>query len=479
MRGSGEELLPQTVLRQIGDKMYEKRKLAALEVEQIIKRLAQQNDQHRIRIIIDKLIGEFAFSAVANHRKGALLCLAAATVGLGAPSEAHLRQIVPPVLASFTDQDSRVRYYACEALYNIAKVARSGFVIFFPEAFDALFRLSADSESNVQNAVQFLDSLVKDVVTACPSFDVHAFIPKLRDYLRVVNPHKRQFLISWVVLLNSIPDLDMISYLPQLLDGILAILSDVNREIRQAAFGCLHEFLVDLRRIRRADFGSLTAILVDRTAATDELVRLTSLSWLGHFVSLAPNALLGQLPQLLASILSNVSHSNAEIHGQARKLSVELLGLPPGPARKDVPALLLVLHQQLSGSTCDATRLEILHWLHLLLRRAKAEVLLALPHLLPQLLDLQALGCADEVQAASLAVLAAVASCDSAHFQGVLRALLDRYRGPSGALLLQHGGSGVLRRLCAHLGGRHVFMELAGILRHEPDLGFAATVVQA
>lgn len=54
--------------------------------------------------------------------QGALLCLAAAAVGLGDPSEVHLRQIVPPVLASFTDQDARVRYYACEALYNIAKV---------------------------------------------------------------------------------------------------------------------------------------------------------------------------------------------------------------------------------------------------------------------------------------------------------------------------------------------------------------------
>lgn len=58
--------------------------------------------------------------------QGALICLAAATVGLGEPSEGYLRQIVPPVLASFTDQDSRVRYYACEALYNIAKVRTAG-----------------------------------------------------------------------------------------------------------------------------------------------------------------------------------------------------------------------------------------------------------------------------------------------------------------------------------------------------------------
>ncbi len=100
-------------------------------------------------------------SSPAHCLQGALLCLAAATVGLGEPSEAQLRQIVPPVLASFTDQDSRVRYYACEALYNIAKVSREGFVAFFSEVFDAMFRLCADSEANVQSAVTFLDNLVK------------------------------------------------------------------------------------------------------------------------------------------------------------------------------------------------------------------------------------------------------------------------------------------------------------------------------
>lgn len=64
-----EELLPQAVLRQIGDKLYEKRKVAALEVEQIVKRLAAANDQARIRLIIDKLIAEYSFSPQANHRK--------------------------------------------------------------------------------------------------------------------------------------------------------------------------------------------------------------------------------------------------------------------------------------------------------------------------------------------------------------------------------------------------------------------------
>ena len=39
---SSEGLLPQSVLRAAGDKLYERRKTAALEVEQIVKSLDAQ-----------------------------------------------------------------------------------------------------------------------------------------------------------------------------------------------------------------------------------------------------------------------------------------------------------------------------------------------------------------------------------------------------------------------------------------------------
>ncbi len=58
----------------------------------------------------------------------------------------------------------RVHYHAVravQALYNIAKTSREAFLAFFPEVFDALFRLCADAEPNVKNAASFLDSFVK------------------------------------------------------------------------------------------------------------------------------------------------------------------------------------------------------------------------------------------------------------------------------------------------------------------------------
>ncbi|KAG8069827.1 hypothetical protein GUJ93_ZPchr0006g42056 [Zizania palustris] len=70
-------------------------------------------------------------------------------------------QIMPPMLSSFLDQESRVRYYVCEALYNIAKVLRGDFIIYFNKIFDALCKLSADSDVNVQSAAHLLDRLVK------------------------------------------------------------------------------------------------------------------------------------------------------------------------------------------------------------------------------------------------------------------------------------------------------------------------------
>lgn len=54
-----------------------------------------------------------------------------------------------------------MRYYALEALYNIAKVTREDFMPFFADTFDALFRLCADMDTAVHQATTFLDNLMK------------------------------------------------------------------------------------------------------------------------------------------------------------------------------------------------------------------------------------------------------------------------------------------------------------------------------
>lgn len=89
-----------------------------------------------------------------------------------------------------------------------------------------------------------LDNMIKDIVAACDHFDIERFIPRLAQFLSVPHvPHKRRFLIDWTSLLQSVPDIDMLLYLPELLDGMMTMLSDTHTEIRTAAGRTLENFL--------------------------------------------------------------------------------------------------------------------------------------------------------------------------------------------------------------------------------------------
>lgn len=131
-------------------------------------------------------------------------------------------------------------------------------------------QLSADSELSVKNGAELLDRLLKDTVADCapfyvphypqserarrkveeayglgvlvpqtddtvavgkegehPSakkaFSLANFIPLLADRIYVLSPFTRSFLVSWIMVLDSVPDLEMVSYLPHFLNGLLYV----------------------------------------------------------------------------------------------------------------------------------------------------------------------------------------------------------------------------------------------------------------
>ena len=118
---------------------------------------------------------------------------------------------------------------------------------------------------------------LQDIVTESSSFDLVSFIPLLRDRIYTANPFAKQFLVSWVsamrpstaykeintfywmvwhiicadiiwfgykidswylffvqlMVLDAVPDLDLITHLPEFLDGLFNIFKDRNPEIRK------------------------------------------------------------------------------------------------------------------------------------------------------------------------------------------------------------------------------------------------------
>jgi len=78
----GQYLSP-PVIRNLSDKLYEKRKLGALEVEQFVRDAAQHKEKDKLYAVTQFLTENFCGSSNANLRKGGLIALAAVAIGLG------------------------------------------------------------------------------------------------------------------------------------------------------------------------------------------------------------------------------------------------------------------------------------------------------------------------------------------------------------------------------------------------------------
>lgn len=144
--------------------------------------------------------------------------------------------------------------------------------------------MGADSELSVKNGAELLDRLVKDIVSESAAtyvsvleqpqefdgddknandeqldlptaFSLRKFIPLLRERIFALNPFSRTFLVGWITLLDSIPDLELVTYLPEFLGGLLRFLSDSNRDVHVATQGCLDKFLAEIKRIAQVKKG--------------------------------------------------------------------------------------------------------------------------------------------------------------------------------------------------------------------------------
>lgn len=151
-----------------------------------------------------------------------------------------------------------------------------------------MIQLGADSELSVKNGAELLDRLIKDIVSESAAtyvsilhtsdeasfegddkgedtpdgsleyptaFSLANFIPLLKERIYVVNPFTRTFLVGWITLLDSIPDLELVTYLPEFLGGLFRFLGDNNRDVHVATQGALERFLSEIKRISRVKKG--------------------------------------------------------------------------------------------------------------------------------------------------------------------------------------------------------------------------------
>lgn len=138
---------------------------------------------------------------------------------------------------------------------------------------------------SVKNGAELLDRLIKDIISesatsyvsivhdfdkqkaegdsadlggssqAPTAFSLPRFIPLLKERILVLNPFTRMFLVSWITLLDSIPDLELVSYLPDFLGGLFRFLNDSNQDVVIATQHVLERFLDEIKLVAKVRRG--------------------------------------------------------------------------------------------------------------------------------------------------------------------------------------------------------------------------------
>lgn len=492
--------------RFLTDKMYEKRKQASLEIEKLVRNYNQKGNSTEIRKLLRVLGKDLIESSNPNYRKGGAIGLASMAVGLAKDSSNYSVELVQPIVSSLNDQDSRVRYYACEALFNVIKVIRTDILPLFNTVFDILSELTADPDQSVKSGAELIDRLLKDIVTETPSFDVSAFIPLLRERLYAEKPLAQRFVVSWVQFLNDLPDVDMLSFLPDLLEGLFRILSEVTLDIRQMTESVLSEFkgkmLADPSRV---DFTAMVNILVIHSQAKEPLVQLIAITWLKEFVNLISqdsnkSKLLPLSSSLLQAILPCLesraedaddqrARSRINITEVAKALNHSLMQLVTresqyeDSAKPDLSSIVQVLNMELKREeNSPAIKIATLRWVYHLHTHVPDTVRQHVRDLFDALLSTLK-DPSEEVAVLDLEVLAKVTASSSdsnstGHdfFMKFIRELVNLFQETP--RLLNDRGIFVIRQLCRQMSSIDIYKSFSEILLTHPDLKFAHLMVQ-
>jgi vacuole morphology and inheritance protein 14 len=123
----------------------------------------------------------------------------------------------------FYPSNFRLRYFACESLYNVTKAVRT---LLVDDHFNSLFitvsRLNSDGDQNVRSGAELLDRLLKDIVTesnVAPNISV-----LLRERIYVLDSQGRSFVAGWITHLSGNPHTGLSDVLPALVDGLFQVI---------------------------------------------------------------------------------------------------------------------------------------------------------------------------------------------------------------------------------------------------------------
>ena len=305
LKRSSQQSISAAVLVSLAHKRYERRRLAAMEIEKVVRSLVQQGELERVRAILLLLSDDYVRSTNEDARKGGVVALAACAIGLKKAADvSNVMECRDLILASVVhacqDHSQRVRYYATESLFNVVKVIPGLAVQHFFILFEILRSLYADVDVDVRSGAELLDKKLKEVIVGAMnsgSFSTDACVPVFARFVYIRNkPTKRLTLTRLQELNEKLIGAPILEFLHLFLGGIFDMVADPSVAIRQSALAFLQSVLPKLLVINseaiddmddsgmKVDFDKILQSLVTTMEHPDPFVRKVAMYWMSRIV---------------------------------------------------------------------------------------------------------------------------------------------------------------------------------------------------
>ncbi len=266
----------------------------------------------------------------------------------------------------------------------------------------------------------------------------------------------------------------MLDYLPDFLDGLFNMLSDGNKEIKNAAENALSQFLKEIRDAEVVELGPMISILVSHCRSKEKSGRLTALAWLTDFISIGGSKLLMFYASVLGSIMYCISDQEADIQDAAKAANSCLMELVKTSNEVfEFKSLLIIVTAEVLSEHVS-TRMTALSWIYMLHEKSPQDINKNIGEILPALLKTLSDN-SDEVVLLNLQVLARI-SLDNTQFMRVLNAIVQLFL--EDRMLLESRGALIIRKLCSLLDCTNIYMTLATIVLERTELDFCSLFVQ-
>lgn len=301
LKRSSQQSISAAVLVSLAHKRYERRRLAAMEIEKVVRSLVATGNTDRVRAILLLLADDYVRSTSEDARKGGVVALAACAIGLkkiGDEAQECRDLILASVVHACQDHSQRVRYYATESLFNVVKVIPSLAVQHFFILYEILRSLYADTDADVRSGADLLDKKMKEIILLAintGTFSVEACIPVFARFVHMrSNKATKLLTLTWLQELNEkLLGAPLLEFLHLFLGGIYDMVADPTVAIRQSALAFLQTVLPKLlaappaaieEQSVKVDFDKILQSLVTTMEHPDPFVRKVAMYWMSRIV---------------------------------------------------------------------------------------------------------------------------------------------------------------------------------------------------